>query len=614
MALRSLRSKLGTAFWTFVAIIVLSGVLSIYFFNRLSASIDKILVEDYQSVLAGQNLIRAFERQYNAQLSILTAGVENASERFNRNGDRFRHYYNLATRGVIQQPEALILDSLIVAYREYLKLADWAFQLGVSDRNKMFIQTLQQTQLRLYADRVKDLCFQLAELNEAEIMAEGAKTRNLSLQVTAAVSIASLVALVLSVVAVRRFTRTIIHPAERLTALARNVSRGRLNQKIDIDTDDEIGELSVEFNKMTERLRGYEELNISRILMEKRKSEAIVASIGDPVIVVDSDQKIVLLNNAAKSLLLVGEIEWLDHPVADIVRHTDALKLLRKEPRLPERLGKQETLLSFEAGSESMYFQPMVTEIKDEKGILQAVILFLRNVTEFKKLDRMKSEFMAVVSHELRTPLTSLALSVDLLAQNVAGPLTKKQLELLKASKDDCNRLNKLVREILHLSKLESGSYKLQRSKTDLGELVGDIIRAFNLQAKEKNVVITAAPQRGLPSVNVDKEQCGWVINNLISNALRYTPPGGSITIRCAQHGDWVETSVRDTGPGIPKEALETIFNRFVQVRHGDEHTPGSVGLGLAIAKEVVEAHGGSLWAESEVGNGSEFIFTLPME
>jgi signal transduction histidine kinase len=225
----------------------------------------------------------------------------------------------------------------------------------------------------------------------------------------------------------------------------------------------------------------------------------------------------------------------------------------------------------------------------------------------------MKSEFMAVVSHELRTPLTSLSLSIDLLAQNVAGTTTERQKELLTASKEDSNRLSKLVREILHLSKLESGAFRLEKEVLNVRDVAADAIRTFTLQALEKNVKLTLSADEINTRIEADKEQLIWLLNNLISNALRYSPEGSTISIDCREGNEEIITTVADEGPGIPDEALQTIFDKFVQIQHGDELTPGSVGLGLAISKEVVEAHGGRLWAESEVGKGSRFIFTLPM-
>jgi signal transduction histidine kinase len=233
-------------------------------------------------------------------------------------------------------------------------------------------------------------------------------------------------------------------------------------------------------------------------------------------------------------------------------------------------------------------------------------------VTQFKELDKLKSDFMAAVSHEFRTPLTSINMGVDILRQKLVGPLTRDQEELLNASKQDCERLTKLVRELLQLSKLESGKIDLREELVAIGKVIDATVQPYQIQFKEKGVELRTAVDPGLPLLTGDEQQFSWVISNLVNNALRHTDAGGFVEIRATQRGEYLMLDVADSGHGIPPEFIDKIFDKFVQVKQSLNSTPGSVGLGLAIAKEIVEMYGGNIRVKSAVGKGTTFTIRLP--
>jgi NtrC-family two-component system sensor histidine kinase KinB len=224
----------------------------------------------------------------------------------------------------------------------------------------------------------------------------------------------------------------------------------------------------------------------------------------------------------------------------------------------------------------------------------------------------MKSDFIATLSHEFRTPVTSIGMSVDILNRGILGPLNDRQKELINSARQDCVRLTKLARELLQLSKLESGKAQLRNEELDPGVAMEQILRPLQVQFTEKGVALETDLPASLPHLLVDEQALASVLTNLATNALKHTEPGGTVTVRAREDDGALLVSVCDTGHGIPPEYLGSIFDRFVQVKHASESTPGSVGLGLAIAKEIVEAYGGSIWAESEPGRGSSFHFRIP--
>jgi len=319
------------------------------------------------------------------------------------------------------------------------------------------------------------------------------------------------------------------------------------------------------------------------------------------------------MNQAARKLLRIRGNDWQGKPLDQTVTDVQWLKLLSRGGVSEEERAKRDPLLSIQQpGEQILYFRPRQTTIIDESNNILGVVTLLQDVTRFKNLDRMKSEFVATVSHELRTPLTSINMAVDILSQEVLGKVNESQKDMLATAKDDCERLTKLVKELLDLSRLESGRYELKRESINLRSVVEEAVKPLRLQFREKGIRLETDIAHDTPEVPGDHQQLSWVVTNLVSNALRYTPAEGKVTIHADIAGDSVRVSVSDSGRGIPADAIEVIFDKFVQVKQSTDATPGSVGLGLAIAKEVVEAHGGKIWVESNMGQGSTFFFTIP--
>jgi signal transduction histidine kinase len=235
----------------------------------------------------------------------------------------------------------------------------------------------------------------------------------------------------------------------------------------------------------------------------------------------------------------------------------------------------------------------------------------LSDVTKFRLVDQLKSDMVSTVSHELKTPLTGLQMAIHLLLEEVVGPLNAKQTELLLSARQDSDRLLAMVNDLLDLTRIEQGRVKLDREPTAPADLVSEAIERFEPKADSAGVRLKGAVGFGLPPVLVDRERVSHVFDNLIGNSLAHTGRGGSIDLAAAAEGGSVRFTVKDTGEGIPPEHLPRIFDRFYRVP-GSRSTSGA-GLGLAIAKEVVVAHGGQIDVTSKEGVGSTFRFTLPV-
>jgi signal transduction histidine kinase len=252
------------------------------------------------------------------------------------------------------------------------------------------------------------------------------------------------------------------------------------------------------------------------------------------------------------------------------------------------------------------YSQRVSTESRDEVG--QLAVAFNRMSSELESLERLRRDLVANVSHELKTPISALRAHLENLLDGVEEP-DPETLQVMLAQSE---RLGRLVDELLDLSRLESGDVPLDRGSVELAPLVAEVLSEIEVARPERGVRLADAVPKDIPPVFADRERVHQVLFNLLDNAVRFTPEGGRVTVSASRHNGSVDVAVADTGPGIAPEDLPRVFERFYRVDESRSRDDGGTGIGLAIARSVVEAHGGTIWAESEPGRGSTFTFELP--
>jgi NtrC-family two-component system sensor histidine kinase KinB len=402
-------------------------------------------------------------------------------------------------------------------------------------------------------------------------------------------------------------SQPLIEVAERL----RGVGQRRAQTRLGPQKFAELDAVAREFNQMAERLERFEKLNVDRLLYEKSKTEAIIESLEDGVVLIDSAGMVAHINEIAALIMGVEPKDALGSPFEDLssnhphyLRVRDALRNLRKADPASQRIEVQLHV----RGRDHTYVLKPVPLHHDEAAPL-GTLLILQDVTYLRDQDRARANLIATLSHELRTPLTSLALSAELLRRDGAA-LDPKQHEILEAILEECARMKTLSDNLLNLARGELASISVQRERLDLRQIIEEVVRRFGLQAEEKHVRLTGHLEP-VPEISGDAVKLSWVVSNLIGNALRYTPEGGQIEVAARPIDSRVRFEVQDSGPGIPPEIREHIFERFAQYGRGGIEK-GSAGLGLAIAKDIVAAHGGRIFVDSNPGAGSRFVVELP--
>ncbi len=403
----------------------------------------------------------------------------------------------------------------------------------------------------------------------------------------------------------------LLRPLGALAQTARRLGEGDLDARAPTMGKDEIAALGAEFNTMAERLRQYRSSSLGELLQAQQASQAAIDSLPDPVLVVDADGGILHLNGAADAAFrrppgAAPAIAELDPELRATVERVRAHGLEGKGPYVPRGFDEAVKVEGVE-GARSLL--PRASPLYSEEGAITAATIVLQDVTRLMRFDELKNDLVATVAHEFRTPLTSLRMAIHLCADELVGPLTEKQADLMFAARQDCERLQSIVDDLLDLSRIQSGRLVLSRSTVSPRDLVTATVDAHRSAAGDAGVSLSVVAGDHLPDVAVDRERIDLVLSNLVANAIHHTPPGGSVEITAVEGEGSVRFEVKDTGAGIPPEYHDRVFEKFFRVPGAP---PGGVGLGLYLSREIVEAHGGRIGVESAPGVGSRFWFTVP--
>ena len=402
------------------------------------------------------------------------------------------------------------------------------------------------------------------------------------------------------------FPKYIVKPIKELIKGIQEVADQNYKKRLPTGLGVEFGGVAASFNKMAERLEEFHDSSISDILSGKKYIEAIVNSITEPIIGLNEEMQIVFVNEEALNLLHLKKGDLLYRSATEVALKNDLLRRLVKELVSPNE--KQEPLKIYADNKES-YFQAKYIPIRiveagenEQKNI--GNIILLNNITEFKERDSAKTTLISTISHELKTPISAILMSLKLLEDNRVGELNDEQKQLSESIKENSNRLLSITGELLNMTQVETGRLQLMPKITKPIELIEYAIKANKVQADKFGCQIEVEYPEKISKLFVDSEKIAWVITNLLSNAIRYTPQNGRIIIGAKQEGDIVEIYVQDFGKGIDPRYHQSIFDRYFRVP--GTKVQGS-GLGLSISKDFVEAHNGTLTVDSELGKGSRF-------
>jgi two-component system, NtrC family, sensor histidine kinase KinB len=585
------------------------GIFSLLVVSYLGTHSQTILKDNYRSVLAAQRMKEAVERMDSAALFIAAGERQKGREQAEKNRPIFEAELKVQEGNVTEAGEKEFTEKLRAAWTDYLSKFD-RLQKGatVDEAKRLYFSELEAS---FYS--VKTAADEILTINQDSMVRNSDAVRRTAERMNAVTISVALAALVLGFFISSLLTRRMLQPLSALSEATHKLGEGNFETRAHVHGNDELAQLAHDFNAMAARLAEYRKSSLGDLLQAHLSMQAAIDSLPDPVVIFSVEGSLQNVNQAAQTLLgLTSELgekeplKGIDASVRSVLERMRSHVLSGKgayHPRGFEDAVKLPTVLS------DRYFLPRAAPVYETRGVVVAATVILQDVTRLRRFEELKNDLVATVAHEFRTPLTSLRMAVHLCTEQVAGPLTDKQADLLHAAREDCDRLQAMVDDLLDLSRIESGRIELFPLPTAASTLIESAAEEHRAEAEAAGIKLSVDPP--LPEVRVfaDHERIAHVFSNLIGNALRHTPKEGEVRLSAQVCNHGVRFTVTDTGKGIAREHQERIFEKFFRV---PDSGPRGTGLGLYIAREIILGHGGEIGVESAPGQGSSFWFTLP--
>jgi signal transduction histidine kinase len=619
-----LKTKLVFAQAPLVLAVTFIGIVSGLVTARLGEQSTQVLDDNFRSVLAAQGMAEALDALDDAAVTLLAGRDPPAGFDWDRYLREFQGQLQVQVNNITEPGEVEATRRLEAVWRSYRDRLARYRQLSVrAAREEAYLQELRPALVR-----VETAAAEILTINQDTMVRKSQRAGRLAEQFELLVLAAVLVMALLGLMGSIWLTNRLLRPVSVVAAAVRRFGVGDLKVRARVDDADEIGQLAREFNTMADRLERYRQSSLGELIQAQQAAQAAIDGLPDPVVLLDAAGNLSGVNQEATQVLAIDAertggdpFSGADPSIRAALDRFKAHVLGGRGPYLPRGF---EDAIHLRLPNIERIFLPRATPIHGEAGQVAGVAVVFQDITRVFRSDELKNNLVATVAHELRTPLTSLRMAIHLILEQAAGPLTAKQADLLHAGRDDCERLQTIVDDLLNLSRIESGRIDLHKRRVSPESLISLAVDIHHTVAEERQIGLRAEIYPGCPEAFADPERLQLVFTNLLSNAIRYAPPGSEIVIsakpeasekpvevssdhRLESSGD-IHFQVRDQGPGIPEPYQARMFEKFFRV----PGTEGGSGLGLFIAKGIVQAHGGRIGLTSKPGQGTTFWFTIP--
>jgi two-component system, NtrC family, sensor histidine kinase KinB len=602
----TVRTKLLLAQLPLALSLLVLGAVSRRTVAALGHNAEDILKDNYLSVLAAQRVRDAADTM--ADVALMRAHGQKSAvgvDELTRQRETLNHELAFQEHNITEVGEREMTARLRTSWSRFADEFDRVMRAPPADAERIYFEQLKPVQDELHA-ATNDI----TAINEDAMVRKSNRARASAAGMSGFMIAVTIAAFLIGIATSIYLTNRLTRPLSVLAQAVRRIAEGDLQARARVEGRDEIAQVARELNVMTDRLAEYRSSSLGELLQAQQSSQAAIDSIADPVIVLNADGSLLNVNRACETLL--GLSTESPQPFANVEPAVRAVidrmrqHVLEKGGFVPRGL---EEAVAVSTREGTRYLLPRANPVVGEGGGTLGLTIVLQDVTRLRRFDELKTDMVATVAHEFRTPLTSLRMAIHLCTEGVAGPLTPKQADLLYAARDDCERLQSIVDDLLDLSRIQGGQMELNRRSVSAAALIARALDEHRAQARQGEVDLDV----GAPSVDrpviADPERMDLVLGNLLANAIRHTPAHGRVDVRAAPDGDELRFEVRDTGPGIAPEHLPRLFERFYRT---PDAPSGGAGLGLYICKEIVTAHGGRIGVESDLGHGAVFWFTLP--
>ena len=618
MNIRHLQTRFILAGILLVMTTVVSGMWSAWTFARLSAVAGKTIQKSQRTIDLSAVLSDALEREDDALLLAMSGEREQAQKKLAAERARFAQSYVRLVQSLEEREEREAAAELEKHAAQYRAAGGALLSiLAPHDATRWYYQNVNPALRQAVAD-----CAAIRESNFRFMQLAGIRARDEARGATILVIAVSAIALLISTLVAVLLARSILTPIQELDRSVEALRLGDFDRRVQVTSKDELGHLAEGFNRMAEALAEFRRSNLGEVIAAKETLEATIAALPDAVVVLDSDGRIVTLNPLAKAVLIAskaGSAETLeDLPFSPEGRR--AVRGALEGRRTTETRAELTRAFSVQLEGQPRKFILTALPIPEFQPKRFGAVAVLYDVTDFARLDELRTELVAVASHELKTPLTTLRMNLLLLDER-AENLTPRQHEILTAAVLGCQELASTIDELLDLTRIESGQLRLSREPIDLYEVIDRAISSLRQRFEDADVTVRITSGYRPAFVLGDGVRLGMVFTNLLSNALKYSPRGGCVSISVSSDGNGngaspLRVSVTDAGVGVPAAFRERIFEKFFRVeqhlRNGHLTTWGA-GFGLYLCRQILEAHGGTISCQpGDNGVGARFVLDLP--
>lgn len=569
-----IKTKLTLGVGLLFILIILLSIVGAFNINALKSDTENILKANYNSLLYSRNILSVLNNPSEKTIQVIE--------------DNLKKQENNATE--IGELDANVeLRNNIEAYKK--NNSNSSVQLAIQEN-----------------------LFQIMDMNMQAIQRKSEVAKTTADKAVFWIVVAGTICFLIAFILLVNLPSNIANPIKELAESIKQIAAKNYSKRVHFESHSEFGELAKSFNSMAEKLEEYNNSNLAKLMMEKKRIETLINNMHDPVIGLDENLKVIFANEEALKIIGSTASEIIGHFTQELALKNDLVRNLITDLMIENPiLGQKQAPVKIFAENKESYFEKETLHISivptgETNSILVGHVIFLRNVTSYKELDFAKTNFIATVSHELKTPISSIKLSLQLLENAEIGHLNNEQKNLVESIKDDATRLLKITGELLNMTQVESGNIQLSILPADPKEILLYAINATQTQADQKQIKFNIECPDSISKVQADNEKTAWVLTNLISNAIRYSYDNSTIYLSIIETKNNVQISVRDRGQGIAPQYKDKVFDRYFRV-------PGTkkegTGLGLSISKEFIEAQGGQISVETEFGAGSKFSITL---
>jgi len=601
---KSLRVKFKILIISLISINLVFASLSVYYLLYLKKSITDFSNNNFQKINPLKNMLDISQEQNLCLFNyIWTKDEKYRNDYFNLKND-FYNDYNLLLKPSYEPGEKELIEKSKSIYTDFITSGEIILTPSDNSNTSLNFNEFYNETQNSYTD-LKNTLNSIYEINDIALKNKISDTQEKIIYYSEFLVGSCFILLILSLFLSDRYLNKLLLPLIKLQQTIRELKVGNFYLNDQIHAEDEIGEIYKEFQNMSRRIMEFKDSTLGQLMEEKNKSLSIVKSISNPLIVLDNNFRCILINNASEQFFDFSESSLIGRHILEFITNGELFDFISKAKE--EKFTVASKVMSFNQNSN--IFNVSLSVIKGRDSTLNGIIVYFQDITEFKKLEKLKQDFISTLSHKLKTPLTSIMMGASMLEENTIIENINERHRIIAAIQEDADNLLNMINKFLRLSEFETDQNYLNFEISDVAEIVKNSIKKFSTITFAKNIQIVFKKSGNLPMAKVDKEKLSWVFNNLISNAIKYSSDGKEILINLFADKNYITITVEDYGMGIEESDIEKIFDKFYKCNDFSDGT----GLGLPLSKQIVELHNGTISCSSLYGRGSTFTVTLPI-